>query len=109
MQSKWSRGYWADLGERVASTFLGAVLTMLTLDGATSVDWSDEKAVWIVLGAPTVISLVKGLLANMAKTSTTGASALSGLPLNERGAVDNNLLIGLVLGFVLGVIVVLLL
>jgi hypothetical protein len=64
-----------DLGERVAATFLGALLTVLTVTGSTSVDWSDGAVVWAILGVPTLTSLVKGLLAHLASPES-GASAL---------------------------------
>lgn len=73
--NKWSKTYWSDLAERVGSTFLGALLAMLTLAGTTPVDWTDAKAVWAVLGVPTVASLLKGVLANLGNAET-GASAL---------------------------------
>lgn len=82
--SKWNRAYWSDLAERVGETFLGALLTTSILTGATSVDWSDEKAVWAVLGAPTGFKLVTGLMANLAKKNTFGANLRSGLPLDNK-------------------------
>lgn len=62
--SKWGKAYWADLAERVGSTFLGALLTALTVTGSTPVDWSDGQIVWSILGVPTLVSLIKGLLSN---------------------------------------------
>lgn len=74
---KWGQAYWADLAERVGSTFLGALLTVLTVTGSTPVDWSDAGVVWAILGVPTLVSLVKGLLANMAGPDyTPSASAI---------------------------------
>ena len=65
MASKWGREYWRDLGERVGSTFIGALLTAFTVTGTTQVDWSDSGAVWALLGVPTLVSLLKGLLVNL--------------------------------------------
>lgn len=77
--NKWSRNFWIDLAERVGSTFLGALLGVLTLVGATPVDWTDAKAVWAVLGVPTVVSLIKGLLANLGDPES-GASLVPAPP-----------------------------
>lgn len=63
--SKWGRKYWQDLGERVGATFVGALLGAVTLTGTTPVDWSDEKAMWAILGVPTLVSTLKGLLVNL--------------------------------------------
>ena len=73
--NKWNKAFWIDLAERVGATFVGALLATLTLVGATPVDWTDAAAVWAVLGVPTVVSLLKGLLANLASPGS-GASAV---------------------------------
>lgn len=70
---KWGRKYWSDLGERVGATFVGALLGAFTLTGTTPVDWSDEKAMWAILGVPTIVALLKGLLVNL-KGSEPSAS-----------------------------------
>lgn len=80
--SKWSKAFWADLGERVLSTFLQALLGTAVLTGTTPVDWSDGKAIWATLGVPTALSLVKGLLANMANPES-GPSLLPSPPAPE--------------------------
>jgi hypothetical protein len=80
--SKWNKSYWADLAERVGSTFIQALLGCLVLTSATPVDWSDGKAVWAVLGVPTVVALLKGLLANMANPDS-GPSLLPSPPAPE--------------------------
>lgn len=77
--SKWSKKFWADLGERVASTEIGALLTTSVLMGATPVDWSNQTAVWTTLGAPPTVSLLKGLLANL-KDPESGPSLLPSPP-----------------------------
>lgn len=71
--SKWNRAFLVDLAERVGSTFLGALLATLTLVDTTPVNWGDAHAVWAVLGVPTLVSLIKGLLANMANPDTGAA------------------------------------
>ena len=71
----WNKEFALDLFERVASTFLAALLGAITQTGTTPVDWSDGQAMWAVLGVPTAVSLIKGLLANMAN-GESGASLL---------------------------------
>ena len=80
--SKWSKTYWSDLAERVGSTFIQALIGCLVLTGATPVDWSDGKAVWAVLGVPTLLALLKGLLANMVNPDS-GPSVLPAPPAPE--------------------------
>lgn len=75
MTNKWSKEFWVDLAERVGSTFVGALLTALTVTGATPVDWSDGQIVWTILGLPTLVSLLKGLAANLADPES-GASLI---------------------------------
>lgn len=74
--TKWNRTFWQDLGERVAATFIGALLATLVLVEGTKVDWTDAQAVWTVLGVPTLVSLLKGLAMNL-KDPNSGASAVS--------------------------------
>lgn len=71
--SKWNRKYWTDLGERVGSTFVGALFGAFTVTGTTPVDWSDEKVMWAILGVPTVVSLLKGLLVNLGGSEPTAS------------------------------------
>lgn len=80
--SKWSKEFWTDLGERVASTEIGALLTTGLLMGGTPVDWSDGQAVWLLLGAPPAVALLKGLLANLASPDS-GPSLLPAPPAPE--------------------------
>lgn len=78
MSSKWSSTYWADLGERVASSAIGGILTML---GLSVVDLlSSSWQAWLaVVGIPTLTSFLKGLLANL-KDSESGPSMLPAPP-----------------------------
>jgi len=71
--SKWGKKYWQDLGERVGATFVGALIGAFALTGTTPVDWSDGKAIWAVLGVPTVVSLLKGLLVNLGGEEPTAS------------------------------------
>jgi hypothetical protein len=63
-QHKWTRVFFVDLGERVAASALGGVLTMLALTW-TDLLASSTEAWWTVVGVPAATSLVKGLLANL--------------------------------------------
>jgi hypothetical protein len=72
MMGKWSRQYLADLAERVISTALYGVIAMLTADASGAIS-GDAKQWWLVVGLPTALALIKGILANLAN-SDTGAS-----------------------------------
>lgn len=92
--TKWSRMFWNDLAERVASTEIAALLSTSLLMGATGIDWHNGQAVWILLGAPPAVSLLKGLAANLGSPSS-GPSLLPAPPappvapfLDEVGDVD---------------------
>ncbi len=77
----WSRTFWADLGERVLSTAIGAVITMLTAD-STGVVSGSPKQWWVVVGLPTLLAFLKGVLANL-KDSESGPSLLPSPPAPE--------------------------
>lgn len=79
--SKWSGTYWADLGERVASSALGGVLAMVAADSSGVADYS-PRAWWVLVGIPAATSAVKGLLANL-KDSESGPSLLPSPPAPE--------------------------
>lgn len=76
--STWSSTYFANLGERVASSALGGALTMVTADAAGVADYS-TRAWWVLVGIPAATSLLKGLLANL-KDSDSGPSLLPAPP-----------------------------
>jgi len=79
--SKWSRTFWADLAERVGSTAIGALLAVIA--GSSSGAISNDPAVWwAVVGVPTVVSLLKGLMANLANPES-GPSLLPAPPAPE--------------------------
>jgi hypothetical protein len=105
--NKWTKAYWLDLGERVASTFLGALLAYLVTDNVLeSVDFDQ---LWPVLILPTLVALIKGLLANLASPQS-GASLISSPPgpvevnRNETGAGELGLVIGVLLVAILVVV-----
>jgi hypothetical protein len=77
MSSKWSKGFWMDLGERVGSTFLGALLAYIVTDNV--LERPDFGQLWYILALPTLVSLIKGLLANMTSPKS-GASLVSAPP-----------------------------
>jgi hypothetical protein len=81
MTAKWSKTYWADLAERVAATFVGALIAMLTADG-TGVVSGNPRQWWLIVGLPTVLSLLKGLAANLAHPDS-GPSVLPAPPAPE--------------------------
>lgn len=81
MAAKWSKTYWADLAERVGSTAIGALLAVIT-GSSTGAIPNDPAVWWTVIGVPTVVSLLKGLLANMAD-SESGPSLLPAPPAPE--------------------------
>lgn len=86
--NKWSSAFWVDLGERVGATFLGALLTVLTADQSGAIAGSAQQW-WLLLGLPTVLSLIKGLLANL-KDGESGASLVNAPPgpVLEQGATN---------------------
>lgn len=77
-QSRWSRRFWADLLERVGSTAVGGVVTMLTAD-ASGVVSGDARQWWVIVGLPTALAALKGLGANLSDAES-GASLLPAPP-----------------------------
>lgn len=90
--TKWTKKFAVDLIERVFSTALYGLIVMLTADSTGAVSGSPQQW-WLVVGLPTALALVKGVLANMASPET-GASLVPESPPGpkvnpeERGAVD---------------------
>ena len=79
--SKWSRTFWADLAERVGATAIGALLAVVA--GSQSGAIPNDPAVWwSVIGVPVVVSLLKGLMANLADPES-GPSLLPSPPAPE--------------------------
>lgn len=62
MNKKWNRAYFADLAERAGASAVGGLLTMVGLTSLTELTW---EYTWVVVGVPTVTSLLKGLLVNL--------------------------------------------
>lgn len=106
--SKWNSTFFSDLGERVGATFLGAILGLVTLSATEAVAWTDWSYLWPIVGVPTLVSLIKGVLANMAAPDS-GASAIPPGPRVEGGyAVLGALGLGLVVLTVLLLVLTLL-
>lgn len=70
--NKWGRAYWTDLGERVGASAVGGALTMIAADSAGVADYAPE-AWWLLVGIPSVTSLLKGLLVNFGGTQPTAS------------------------------------
>lgn len=68
----WTKVYWTDLAERVGSTAIYGVITMLTASGTGTVS-GDGTQWWLVVGLPTALSLLKSLGANMASTGPSAS------------------------------------
>lgn len=82
-----SNAFLRDLAERVATTAIYGVIAMLTADASGAIS-GDPQQWWLVVGLPTVLALLKGVLAYL-KDAETGASLLSDPPPRvERGAVS---------------------
>lgn len=72
-ESKWNKQFAKDLFERVGSTFIGALLTLVAMDNILEgPDW--DTVLWPIVVLPTLISLLKGLLMNMGSNVTPSAS-----------------------------------
>lgn len=80
-KSKWSKSYWSDLAERVGATAIGALIAALSGAWAGAIP-NDPAVWWVVIGAPTLFSLLKGLLANLADADS-GPSLLPSPPAPE--------------------------
>lgn len=72
---KWGSTFWADLLERVGTTLIYGLITMLTADVGGIVSGNTEQW-WAVVGLPTALSFLKCLLANL-KTSVPTASVIN--------------------------------
>lgn len=60
--NKWGKAYWVDLAERVGSTLVYSLITLLTANSVTSIT---PELAWVIVGLPTILSLLKGLGSNM--------------------------------------------
>ena len=76
--NKWNKRYWIDLAERVGTTLIYGLITMFTVDASGTVSGSPQQW-WLIVGLPTVLSFLKGVLANL-KDSDSGASLVDHPP-----------------------------
>lgn len=77
MNSKWSKTFWSDLAERVVSTFIVTLIPMwVTAGNVAHLDFANALE---VAGSAAGLSLLKGLLANMASPES-GPSLLPAPP-----------------------------
>lgn len=76
--NKWSKRFWSDLAERVATTAGYGVVTMLTADATGAISGNPQQW-WVVVGLPTALAGIKGLLANLGNPES-GASLLPSPP-----------------------------
>lgn len=79
--SKWNKNYFTDLAERVGSTFIYGLATLLTTVSVTDIN---SQVGWTIVVLPTTLSLLKGLLANLSTGNsyapTASAVAVSSNP-----------------------------
>ena len=61
---KWGKQYWTDLAERVGTTAIYGLITMLTADASGAVSGSAQQW-WVVVGLPAALSALKGILVNI--------------------------------------------
>ena len=76
--SKWSKQFWVDLAERAGSTALYGLVTVLSIENLLTGGLTAEVA-WTVVGLPTALAVVKGLMANL-KDPDSGASLVNHPP-----------------------------
>lgn len=88
---KWGTQYLKDLGERVGTTLIYGVITFLTMNETTTLEF--EK-LWPVVFLPTILSFLKSLLVNLGGSEPTASFVnVSSLPArgtgrNDRGAYN---------------------
>lgn len=70
--NKWGKQYWTDLGERVGTTAIYGLITMLTADASGAVSGAPEQW-WVVIGLPTTLSFLKGILVNLGGDEPTAS------------------------------------
>lgn len=76
--NKWSSAFWKDLAERTGTAFISGLITLIAMDNVLEgPDW--DTTLWPIVVLPTLLSLLKGLGANMANPAS-GASLLSAPP-----------------------------
>lgn len=76
--NKWTKKFLVDLAERVGATFVGALIAVFSADQSGTIVGSPEQW-WVLVGLPTLLSLLKGVLANLGAPET-GASLVPESP-----------------------------
>lgn len=80
MSSQWSKQFWADLGERVAATFIATLIPLyVATENAFRLDWTTDLE---IAASAAGLSLLKGLAANLAHPDS-GPSLLPAPPAPE--------------------------
>jgi len=71
--SKWNGAWAEDTAERVGTTAIYGLITMITADQTGAVS-GDPQQWWLVIGVPSLLSLLKCTLANMRGGSGDGGT-----------------------------------
>jgi hypothetical protein len=90
MANKWGSDYWIDTAERVGTTAIYGLITMLTANATGTVS-GDATQWWVIVGLPTALSLLKCLLTNLqggAPTASLIHVNSTNQPRPEGGAID---------------------
>lgn len=85
--NKWTKKFLVDLAERVGATFVGALIAVFSADQSGAIVGSPEQW-WVLVGLPTLLSLLKGVLANLAAPETGASLVLDSPPgpkVNQEG------------------------
>lgn len=87
--NKWGKDYWIDLGERVGSTLVYGLITLLAANNITDLD---PETAWAIVGLPTVLSALKGLAVNLKDDVPTASivGVTSDRDGVQQGAVDDD-------------------
>ena len=84
---KWSRAFWADLGERAITTAVYGVIAMLTADASGAIS-GNPRQWWVVVGLPTALAVLKAILANAGGKSGEPSASAIGVTSTRDGAPD---------------------
>jgi hypothetical protein len=72
MANKWTKDWAVDTGERVGTTGLYGLTTMITADATGTVS-GDAQQWWLIVGLPMALSLIKCLLMNLRGAEPTAS------------------------------------
>lgn len=68
---KWRKAFWADLAERTLSALCFGILALVAGRAVTAITWT---LAWSLVALPTILTFLKGLIANLATPGTPSAS-----------------------------------